>query len=727
MISKVTQSNKVSYEARIAQINKALEASGSSTRITDFESYFGNIAEIKRLATNFKGGAAGDSNEGTPGKFLLMPLDEPLFEIDANKRLINIPTDFSKNGVGVRGDHMAETLYFKIDRYFDHQDLFNVDEIIINWQFRPANASRNAETEMHTSLAFAPDEEYIPGYVVFGWVLGNYTWTDNEGNVHEDFMTPSKGTLSFSISFLRRQGDRYQYALNTMIASVNVNDSLYLEDPTILSSLKRPVFERLTDSRYTPDGIEAVKDPIWRTGEQDEDEEGNQVLRGLNSVMNFNLNADGTEQEKITLQAAGSVPTQDSVDIAYEWSGSSFATGESFDEVTNNAYVLSSDRTAAVDGVTYYYYDDESLQYKILSSESDPTKDEAFQNNDLNKYELGSSLEVTEGGRYTVTMQATRETAQSAGAPIVSKSNPVESVTCVIPKAAVPAVELSAISAIQPEDPEYGYEIMNPTLAEKYVFVNDSAPGVKAKISIDRSKINVSQGITEGSSLGAISFKLVPGGGAAPTNAEIQNMEFSPLTDNLEFDVPNSGASAEGDYQVYAVNRRNHTYGVSDISNAISVSKIAPKLEQHISLFVVEDEEDIAELIHNNKIVKVQTGDKTENAGIELDGQHLTRNFRIDIDESVFANIGTENDKPILSLQVLEIDSKAYDKDGTIKIPQDNPDGATDVIDITEDNNMFTIDRDPGTYIIRATVDYHGTRRITDTEPFFVTSRLNFN
>lgn len=712
MISKVTQSNKVSYEARIAQINKALEASGSSTRITDFESYFGNISEIKKLATNFVGSASGDAASGTPGKFLLMPLDEPLFEIDANKRLINVPVEFNKNGIGVRGDHMAETLYFKIDRYFDHQDLFNVDEIIINWQFRPASASRNAEIPMHTSLAFAPDEEYIPGYVVFGWVI------DNE-------MTLSKGTLSFSVAFVKKEGDRYQYALNTMIASVNVNDSLYLEDPTILASLKRPVFERLSDSRYTPDGIEAVKDPIWRTGEEDEDEEGNTVLRGLESVMNFNLEADGTEQEKIVLEAAGSVPSQDNVNIHYEWSGSSFATGESFDSVMNNTYVSSNDLLTAVDGVAYYIKDGD--EYILLSNDSDPTKEEAFGDNaaDYPKYELGTSLEVIEGGRYMVSMQASRETAQSAGEPIVSKSNAIESVTCIIPKAAVPKVELSATSAITPEDPVLGYEIIDTELAGQYVFVNDSAPGVKAKISIDRDKINISEGIIEGSSLGAIAFKLVPGGGLAPTAEEIPTMNFLPLTSTLEFDVPNSNASDEGDYQVYAVNRRNHTYGVSDISNAISVSKIAPKLTG-ISLFVVEDGEEDIQLIENNNTVKVTVGNKVENASIEIDGQHLARDFRIDVADS-FDNIGSEGDKPSLTLQVLEIDSNAYDHDGTIKFPQDNPDGENDVPPVDQENKTFTIDRDPGTYIIRATVDYHGTRRITETQPFFVTSRLNFN
>jgi len=111
MISKVTESNKTLIEARIAEINKALEAAGSETRIDSLESYFANIIEISELSTNF---------HDAPYKFFLMPLDEPLFEIDADKRSIAVPSTFNKNGIGVRGDHMAETLYFRIDRYFDH-------------------------------------------------------------------------------------------------------------------------------------------------------------------------------------------------------------------------------------------------------------------------------------------------------------------------------------------------------------------------------------------------------------------------------------------------------------------------------------------------------------------------------------------------------------------------------------------------------------------------------
>ena len=49
------------------------------------------------------------------------------FIINANTRLISVPTDFNKNGVGVVGDNAAETLEFVIDRYFDEYDLAVVE------------------------------------------------------------------------------------------------------------------------------------------------------------------------------------------------------------------------------------------------------------------------------------------------------------------------------------------------------------------------------------------------------------------------------------------------------------------------------------------------------------------------------------------------------------------------------------------------------------------------
>jgi hypothetical protein len=46
-----------------------------------------------------------------------------------------------------------------------------------------------------------------------------------------------------------------------------------LEDPTILDSLKAPTFERLSDSRYTPENLTPLFDPIFRTGVQEREED----------------------------------------------------------------------------------------------------------------------------------------------------------------------------------------------------------------------------------------------------------------------------------------------------------------------------------------------------------------------------------------------------------------------------------------------------------------------
>ena len=94
------------------------EKSQGTITVENLEQFFGSIQEI----------AALDS------KYLRLPLDEPMFEIDANSRKINVDaTPFKANGLSVQGDHLAETVFFKIDRYYDTMDLMNTD-IYVNWK-----------------------------------------------------------------------------------------------------------------------------------------------------------------------------------------------------------------------------------------------------------------------------------------------------------------------------------------------------------------------------------------------------------------------------------------------------------------------------------------------------------------------------------------------------------------------------------------------------------------
>ena len=110
MITKVTEENRIAVEKRLEEISHAL-----GKPINNIEEYYQNIVAISALSTA----------NGSLYKYFLMPLDEPMFEIDANTRKITVPQHFAKNGVGVHGDHMAEILYFSIDRYFDYQDLYS--------------------------------------------------------------------------------------------------------------------------------------------------------------------------------------------------------------------------------------------------------------------------------------------------------------------------------------------------------------------------------------------------------------------------------------------------------------------------------------------------------------------------------------------------------------------------------------------------------------------------
>ena len=59
-----------------------------------------------------------DPNEFTD--MLRIPKDEPIYEIDLNKREINAPEFLS-----VEEDHNSEIIWFKTDRFYDNIDLYN--------------------------------------------------------------------------------------------------------------------------------------------------------------------------------------------------------------------------------------------------------------------------------------------------------------------------------------------------------------------------------------------------------------------------------------------------------------------------------------------------------------------------------------------------------------------------------------------------------------------------
>jgi len=220
------------------------EKSNGAIDINNVEGFFGNILEISALDK----------------KYLRLPLDEPLFDIDANSRKITVPDTFRSNGLSVQGDHLAETVFFKIDRYFDYMDLNNTD-ITINWKM-------GAETGKTDKFTMSTDVE--PGSLVFGWPVNNV-------------ITQRSGSLTFAVEFCRKDNQgNVLYDFNTLAASITIKEGLVVGDVEIVN-LDNDILAALANSQFG-EGDAAVGAIQWLTGA------GNGLVKGVGADSSVILN-----------------------------------------------------------------------------------------------------------------------------------------------------------------------------------------------------------------------------------------------------------------------------------------------------------------------------------------------------------------------------------------------------------------------------------------------------
>lgn len=203
MITRITKENRGKYAKLFVKAAEALKA-GNSTNypedfsITTLEEYFQNIEELFELDP----------------QFIRLPLDEETFDIDLNARQIIIPASFKKAGLGVQGDDLAETVYFRCDRYFDATDL-NETFIIVQWE--APNGTKMA------SPAYFQEVDSETDKLIFGWAVTKE-------------MTALPGTLKFSVAFIdgevvTSEGNeldvnKLQYRLGTLTNSITINSGL---------------------------------------------------------------------------------------------------------------------------------------------------------------------------------------------------------------------------------------------------------------------------------------------------------------------------------------------------------------------------------------------------------------------------------------------------------------------------------------------------------------------
>ena len=200
--------------------------------ITSPIDYYSKILQIK------------DFNK--PQYALLLPSDETIYEINLNTREVKAPKFLSLNT-----DHYAETIYFKVDRFFDNMDLADT-VCVISFVNDGVKKLTGTEDEGHVYLVpfvdiFTCKDE---GKMLIPWQISN-TVAAAPGNI----------TFSFRFYKLDDTGKNFVYSLNTLEAKSKVLSTLDLKLP----ENDEGYFEAgVVDKFYAE--INAVKDligPYW--------------------------------------------------------------------------------------------------------------------------------------------------------------------------------------------------------------------------------------------------------------------------------------------------------------------------------------------------------------------------------------------------------------------------------------------------------------------------------
>lgn len=197
MITKITPENTTKYQTLFEKVNEILDLPKKDEQgtvithaISTLDGYFQHLNEISLKDPSL----------------IILPLDEEKFFIDGNSRKITIPQAFTKNGVGVQGDHYAEYIYFEIDRYFENID-FGSPSITAVVEFIDANQQK------HFTKAWIKYTDEKSSKVIIGWPI-------------TQDVTSKAGPIKFSVRLFELDGNSYKRSFGTLIGQLVVNPSL---------------------------------------------------------------------------------------------------------------------------------------------------------------------------------------------------------------------------------------------------------------------------------------------------------------------------------------------------------------------------------------------------------------------------------------------------------------------------------------------------------------------
>lgn len=287
-------------------------------------------------------------------------------------------------------------------------------------------------------------------------------------------------------------------------------------------------------------------------------------------------------------------------------------------------------------------------------------------------------------------------------------SAPIESSVLSIPPAKKPKTELSVESVYEfsdevAQDPDYNDDV-------EYIYIDDTQiPVIVATVSIDSDDSR--------DSAGAFVAELVQTSQALPTFEEIEqkitdhDYEFVALPSDGKF-IFRPTEIEEGEYVARTINRRNGTYSISDNSESIHTSFVAPAVNQIDVFAVFEDAENIAALENGTR---PQSGI----VNFEINRNRPSYNFEIVDNSNNFE--GAE-----CSYFIEEVEYNENTGEIRSRGPEDTePYGEEDVrrIEVIQDDNdnnvyRFSITNDPGYYRIKTENRYHGTIHTSYTDIF---------
>lgn len=240
MITKVTPENTTRYQALFEKVNEILglpkkddQGTVITHAISTLDGYFQHLNEISLKDPSL----------------IILPLDEEKFFIDGNSRKITIPQAFTKNGVGVQGDHYAEYIYFEIDRYFENID-FGSPSITAVVEFIDANQQK------HFTKAWIKYTDEKSSKVTIGWPI-------------TQDVTSKAGSIKFSVRLfeLDADGNSYKRSFGTLIGQLVVNPSLDFaiskaEIDNIQGNLNDDVENQVLDRMISSPAADYSKDKV---------------------------------------------------------------------------------------------------------------------------------------------------------------------------------------------------------------------------------------------------------------------------------------------------------------------------------------------------------------------------------------------------------------------------------------------------------------------------------